>query len=221
VRLRFVRRIIFAALIYTCAISSARSQSVSIQVSDYHERPIPGTILSGKAPGTSTSRPTDLAGKTQIIAPPGAQPGDPLPLTLVKAPNPNMVIMSPFEGRATIPKSPWFIEVILGEPGNTWALKDERVVSTWAATLIEAYKESHVQVDQSPQPPPPVLTPEASRRLVAAAAGFTPEQIDHAIHSMYNDTENATRRALAREYLRDYHPDKYDKSDKSPVRPPQ
>src|SRR5271170_4025426 len=143
VRLGFVHRPVFAALICTCVLSSARSQTVPIQVSDYHERPIPGTILSGKGPGTSTSRPTDLAGKTQIIAPPGAQPGDPLPLTLVKAPNPNMVIMSPFEGRAIIPRSPWFIEVILGEPGNTWALRDERVVSTWAVELLQLNKVEH------------------------------------------------------------------------------
>ena len=153
-----------------------------------------GTIVSGKGPGTSTSKPTDLAGKTQIIAPPGAQPGDSLPLTLVKAPDPKMIIMSPFEGRATIPKQPWFIEVILGEPGSPWALKDERVVSSWAITLLQWNK-----VEQAP---------EANLSRVASAAGFTTEQIDHAIHSMYNDTQNANRRALAREYLREYHPPK-------------
>src|SRR5271170_6478656 len=194
VRLGFVHRPVFAALICTCVLSSARSQTVPIQVSDYHERPIPGTILSGKGPGTSTSKPTDLAGKTQIIAPPGAQPGDPLPLTLVKAPDPKMIIMSPFEGRATIPRQPWFIEVILGEPGDSWALKDERVVSSWAITLLELNKVEPA--------------PEANLSRVASVAGFTSDQIDHAIHSMYNDTENATRRALAREYLREYHPAK-------------
>jgi len=175
-----------------CLIPFARSQSVQIQVSDYHERPIPGAILSGKAAGTSTSKPTDLAGKTQIIPPPGAQPGDPLPLTLVKAPSPKMIIMSPFEGHATIPKSPWFVEVILGEPGDTWALKDERVVSTWALTLLDLYK-----VEQAP---------EANLSRVASVSGFTSEQIDHAIHTVYDNTENANRRALAREYLRVYHP---------------
>ena len=175
-----------------CLIPLARSQEVQIQVSDYHERPIEGAILSGKASGTSTSRPTDLAGKTQIIPPPGAQPGDALPLTLVKAPSPKMIIMSPFEGHATIPRSPWFVEVILGEPGDTWALKDERVVSTWALTLLDLYK-----VEQ---------TPEANLSRVASASGFTSEQIDHAIHTMYENTENVTRRALAKEYLRVYHP---------------
>jgi hypothetical protein len=192
----FVCRTILAALICICVMPAARSQSVQIQVSDYHERPIEGTILSGKAPGTSTSRPTDLAGKTQIIPPPGAQPGDPLPLTLVKAPNPKMIIMSPFEGRATIPKAPWFVEVILGEPGDPWALKDERVVSTWALSLLDAYKAEQESG----------WSPQASLATVASAAGFSSEQIDHAIHTMYDDTENATRRALAREYLRVYHP---------------
>ncbi len=191
-RIRLPRQTVLAVLICICLIHSARSQSVQIQVSDYHQRPIQGAILSGKASGTSTSKPTDLAGKTQIIPPPGAQPGDPLPLTLVKAPSPKMIIMSPFEGRATIPKSPWFVEVILGEPGNTWALKDERVVSTWAITLLELNK-----VEQAP---------ESNLSRVASIAGFTPEQIDHAIHSMYNDTENVNRRALARDYLGVYHP---------------
>jgi hypothetical protein len=207
VRCSFVRRITFAALISTCLIHLAQSQTVPIQVSDYKERPIQGAILSGKASGTSTSRPTDLAGKTQIIPPSGAQPGDPLSLTLVKAPNSKMIIMSPFEGRATIPKAPWYVEVILGEPGDTWALKDERVVSTWAFTLIQAYKESHVQIDNDPhRRPPPYVSPEVARSNLASAAGFTPEQIDHAIHSMYNDTQNASNRALAKDYLRDYHP---------------
>lgn len=191
-RVCFPRQAFLAALICICLIPSARSESVQIQVSDYHERPIESVILSGKGAGTSTSRPTDLAGKTQIIPPPGAQPGDPLPLTLVKAPNPKMIIMSPFEGRATIPRSPWFVEVILGEPGDTWALKDERVVSTWALTLLDLYK-----VEQAP---------EANLSRVASASGFTSEQIDHAIHTMYENTENADRRALAREYLRVYHP---------------
>jgi hypothetical protein len=191
-RICFPRQAVLAALICICLIPSAKSQSVQIQASDYHERPIQGAILSGKAAGTSTSKPTDLAGKTQILPPPGAQPGDPLPLTLVKAPSPKMIIMSPFEGRATIPKSPWFVEVILGEPGDTWALRDERVVSTWALTLLDLYK-----VEQAP---------EANLSRVASVAGFAPEQIDHAIHTMYDNTQNATRRALAREYLRVYHP---------------
>lgn len=187
-----VRRITFAALISTCLIPLAQAQSIPIQVSDYHERPIQGVILSGKGPGTSTSPPTDLSGKTQVIPPPGTQPGDPLSLTLVKAPNSKMIIMSPFEGRATIPKAPWFVEVILGEPGDTWALKDERVVSTWAIVLLELNK-----AEQAPQ---------ANLSRVASTAGFTTDQIDHAIHTMYNDTQNASRRALAKEYLRAYHP---------------
>ena len=158
-----VRRITFAALISTCLIRLAQAQRVPIQVSDYQERPIQGAILSGKGPGTSTSAPTDLSGKTQVIPPPGAQPGDPLSLSLVKAPNSKMIIMSPFEGHATVPKSPWFVEVILGEPGDSWALKDERVVSTWAFTLIELNK-----VEQAPRqisaasPPPPASPPSRS-----------------------------------------------------------
>jgi hypothetical protein len=191
-RIRFLRVAVLAALTYICLIPSAKSQSVQIQVSDYHERPIEGAILSGKAAGTSTSPPTDLAGKTQIIPPPGAQPGDPLPLTLVKAPSPKMIIMSPFEGLATIPKSPWYVEVILGEPGDTWALKDERVVSTWALTLLDLY-----MVEQ---------TPEANLSRVASVSGFTPEEIDHAIHTLYDNTHDITRRALAHEYERVYHP---------------
>ena len=195
-----LRQAILAALMCICLIPSARSQSVQIQVSDYHERPIQGAILSGKAAGTSTSRPTDLAGKTQIILPPGAQPGDPLPLTLVKAPSPKMIVMSPFEGHATIPKSPWFVEVILGEPGDRWALKDERVVSTWARALVETYqveKTERHRVEWSP---------EVALSDLASASGFTPDQVDHAIHTMYDDTHNVSRRALAKEYLRDYHP---------------
>jgi hypothetical protein len=184
---------ILGAVLLTCLCCSAKSQSVQIQVSDYHERPIVGTILSGKGVGTSTCNPTDVAGKTQIIAPSGAQPGDSLPLVLVRAPKPTMIIMSPFEGRATIPRSPGFIEVILGTPGDPWALKDVRVAWSWTAAIVQMNKES--------------FQPQENLGRVAKSAGFTPMQIDTAIRTAAaKDATDSYRRALAAEYTREYRP---------------
>jgi hypothetical protein len=42
------KKIISCALMCACSIVRSESQSVQLQVSDYHERPIPRTVLSGK-----------------------------------------------------------------------------------------------------------------------------------------------------------------------------
>ena len=177
---------IISSVLFACLCASASSQSVQIQVSDYHERPIPGTVLGGKSAGTSTSNPTDVAGKTQVIPPPGAQPGDPLSLVLVRAPARTMIIMSPFQGRATIPRAPGFIEVILGERGDSWALRDKRVVWSWIATLVQMNRTS--------------FPPRDNLKKMAEESGFTVEQLDDAISKATSETTDPSRAKLAAEY---------------------
>jgi hypothetical protein len=181
---------IITAVIFSCLCTPARSQSVQIQVSDYHQHPIPGTVLSGKGAGTSTCNPTDVAGKTQILAPSGALPGDPLPLVLVKAPQTAMIIMSPYEGRATIPRSPGFIEVILGAPGDPLALKDTRVAWAWIGAIVQLNKES--------------FHPQDNLGKVAKAAGFTPTQLQDSMRSAMAKDLTEKQKSVAAEFRSQY-----------------
>jgi hypothetical protein len=172
----------------------ALSQSVAIYVSDYHDKPISGTILSTKGAG-STSAPTDVSGRTKIAIPSTVQPGDDLELSLVHAPVQTMRIVSPWRGRATVPKPSGFIEVVLGIPGDKAALTDRRVVSSWALAIVRKNDSS------------PTLLPDQRRRetlkAFAEQAGFTPAEIDSAIRALANVNDNNLRYAVDR-YLDEY-----------------
>lgn len=190
-----VNQAVVSAFIGLVLCSTARSQKIEIQVSDYHQKPISGTVLSAKSAGTSTTPPTDVAGKTQIVAV-GVQPGDPLSLVLVRAPGNGMIIMSPYGGRAIVPKPSGFIEVVLGAPGNKWALRDPRVVWSWTAAIVDLNKRSDSGADGR------------ARNLarVAGTSGFTPEEIDQAIRSNAEVSSDPSQKALAAEYLKEYQP---------------
>lgn len=168
------------------------SQTVAIYVSDYHSSPIQGTILSTKGNG-STSPPTDIAGKTKIVMPSEVQPGDELSLTLVHAPVKTMQIMSPWQGRATVPKSTGFIEVVLGVPGDKVALQDPRVVSTWAQAIVRKNDQSGFVVD----------APTRNLKDFAKQVGFTPNEIDSAIRSL-GTSDDETKRSKAAMYVNQY-----------------
>jgi hypothetical protein len=172
----------------------AVSQSVAIYVSDYHDKPISGTILSTKG-GGSTSPPTDISGKTRIVVPSSLQPGDELQLSLVRAPVHTMRIVAPWQGGAIVPRSSGFIQVVLGVPGDKWALRDPRVVSSWALAIVQKSEA------------PSLLPPEQKRKetlvTFAKQAGFTPEQIDSAIRALADVNDPYQRHAVGL-YLDEY-----------------
>jgi hypothetical protein len=165
----------------------AVSQSVALYVSDYHDKPISGTILGTKGAG-ATSPPTDISGKTRIVVPSTIQPGDDLELSLVRAPVRTMRIVAPWQGRAVVPKSSGFVQVVLGVPGDKWALRDPRVVSSWA--------EAIAREDEAPS----LLSPDQKRKETLATfakqAGFTPGQIDSAIRALADVNDPYQRHAV-------------------------
>lgn len=187
---RYFTCLLIGVALCHCSIALAQGQIVALQVSDYHSQPIPATIISGKGPGTSTSQPTDIAGKTQIVIPSLLQPGDPLPLILVRAPNPQMKMMSPFEGRATIPRPPGFVEVILGVPGDPWLLRDKRVVWSLTSAIVQLNAVSNQR--------------EANLEQVALYAGYTPNELNQKIRSLASTDVDSSHQAVAAAYLREY-----------------
>lgn len=151
--------------------------TVYLQVSDVHDQPMSGVILSTKTTG-STSPPSDVAGKTQITLNGSVQPGDAVVLVLVRAPRPGMRFYTPWEGFATVPKPSDAIPVVLGarvsvaDRGgvNTDQDGDFKFAGKFAPgemVLIHAEKAGYDAVDQEhPAGPDPVVIviPHARRR---------------------------------------------------------
>jgi hypothetical protein len=88
-RHHFAPLLLFNPLVLLAFSAPAASQTVALYVSDYHSAPIKGAIISTKGNG-STSPPSDIAGKTRVVLPSRTQPGDPVDLSLVTAPDKNM-----------------------------------------------------------------------------------------------------------------------------------
>jgi hypothetical protein len=101
-----------------------------------------------------------------------------------------MIIMSPFEGRATIPRPPGFIEVILGAPGDPLALKDTRVAWAWINAIVQMNRES--------------FHPQDNLAKVAKAAGFSPMQLEDSIRSALAKDLTEHQKAVAAEYRSQY-----------------
>ena len=170
--IRTVARLIFSCCVFPLLASAGTI--LTIQVSTTKDLPIQGVILSSKV-GSSTSAPTDVAGKTQIVLTQEVQPGDQVPLVLVHAPSPNLIMFAPFEGRAVIPKL-FNVEVVLATRGDLQALTDKRVVVSLAAAVNSGAKNS-----QGSASPTDVWT---SLQSVSKATGIDPLKLDTAIRGM-------------------------------------
>jgi len=167
-----------------CGLSVSAATVLTIQVSNYSEVPIRGVILSSKF-SSSTSAPSDVAGKTQIVLAQDVQPGDQVPLVLVQAPSPKLRIFAPFEGRAIVPKQ-FFIEVVLGEPGDRLALKNENVLESLAGAInSEAIKRPNTPLPEGVKGGPSLeFNFASSLKQVAGAVGVEPKELDAAIRKL-------------------------------------
>jgi hypothetical protein len=194
--------LVAATLASPCA-SWAQSGGVSLllQVSNYHDRPIPGVILSAKGTG-STGQPTDIAGKTQLVLPQGTQPGGNVFLILVRAPSKDLQIFSPLHGRATVPLPGDFVEVYLGVRGTVAALTNPKIVDSLAVAINKMNAE-----------PPPVgggaEDSESQRRqdnLAEASKelGLEPNQVDDAIRELAKRVGGTRGEKIFAEYLEAY-----------------
>lgn len=187
-RHHFARFLFSSLLVLLVFLHSAASQTVALYVSNYRNSPIKDVILSTKV-GGSTSAPTDIAGKTRVVLPPGIQPGDSLDLSLVSAPDKKMRIVSPWSGRATVPKSTGFIEIVLGVPGDQLALQDPRVVASWAKAIVLANDNDVSAVGPSDAKRNKTL------QTFSEKAGFTPEQIDSSIRKLAKSGDSGQQSA--------------------------
>jgi len=183
-----------------CASAAFANTIVNFQVSNYAGKPIPGVILTAKVSST-TSPPTDVAGKTQIILNQDMQPGDAVPLVLVRPEKLRMFV--PWQGRAIIPKGLW-VEVVLGEPGQAAALLNTSVVASLAGAINSEARQSGGDRKGSKkkggkkkeETPPPSKGLSLSQSTfiqleqAAEAIGLDPVEVDAAIRRMAKETKN-------------------------------
>jgi hypothetical protein len=161
-----------------------------LQVSDYHDRPIAGVVLSAKGTG-STSKPTDVAGKTQLVLQQRTQPGGDVFLILVRAPSKNLMFFSPWHGHATVPSSGGFIDVVLGVPGTAAALSNTRVVQSVAVAINE--------MNASKGPPDDVR--QRNLQEVSKELGLGAAQVDRGIRAWAESATTPRQKQIAAEYL--------------------
>jgi hypothetical protein len=169
-----------------------------LQVSDVHDEPMRGVVLSAKSSG-SVSPPTDVAGKTQITVQGTLQPGDDVVLVLVRAPHPGMRFYTPWEGFATIPKPTGAIPVVLGAPGDRMSLDNASVRVSLANAVLDANAKSV---------PPPLAYPLPKNTrsykalyTVSTAVGLDPLEVDDAIRRSEEWTKNETASHTLKRYV--------------------
>jgi hypothetical protein len=190
--------LIDALMLASCSLL-ADSQTIAIQVSNPQDRPIRGAILGTKGNG-STSSPTDVAGKTQIVPEQGTHAGDVLFLILVSAPLKNPQIFSPWEGRAVVPNPQGFIDVIVGEHGDRAVLRNSKV--TWA--ILAAIDNLNATAGWGTGRNSKYFDYQVARRRIASDSGFEPAEVDAAIRSLAEETTDKHQRKVAKRYLEDY-----------------
>jgi hypothetical protein len=123
-----MRRLLIFVALSSVVCFRARAQDVvytPVQVSDTLDRPIAHVVLTAKG-NSSTSPPTDKAGKTRLVLPSSFVPGTSMSLVLVDSPVQNLRFLSPWEGHATIPLHDE-VDVVLGVPGDLSMLNSPQV----------------------------------------------------------------------------------------------
>jgi hypothetical protein len=109
----------------------------------------------------------------------------------VKIKPPNFRFLSPWRGRAIVPKPTGFLDIVLGVIGEKAALENPKVVSSLAA-------EIHRQNELAPDD-----LEERKRTLqtVSREAGFSAADLDSAIRTMESDPK---QRKFVEAYEKDY-----------------
>jgi hypothetical protein len=183
-RLKAARSIRFVVPFFSMVLSQTMYAAtvLTLQVSDLQDRPVVGVVVSAKDSATSTSAPTDKAGKTQIVFAKDLQPGQDVVLVLVKAPSKKLRFFSPWEGSATVPTSDRAIAIVLGVLGDQAALVNPNVVGTLANAVARRVQLSATNGHTSPASTMDALS------SVARECQLNPVQVDKAIRGLASGT---------------------------------
>jgi tetratricopeptide (TPR) repeat protein len=204
---------IVIVLCFTAAVQvGAEIGYVMVQITDLHHRPIAKIEIEIEGYGGVSVSGTD--GKARIPIGRSAEPGDPITLALVSQPTADrLVILSPWDGRATVPrfedKPENYIPVELVPQGKKELLENE-AFNRGAATNVSFVRQRYVSDQQSPaaslvysssdlnvQGSPASTKTEIARNIgtdsavksqvpldqVAEKYGFSPQSLDHAIRA--------------------------------------
>jgi hypothetical protein len=192
-------------LLGLCLVPAANPVStktvISLQVSDYRDRPIAGVVLSAKANG-SISHPTDAAGKTEITITKKLQPGEMIILLLVSTPSKDLQFLAPWEGHGVVPQPPDAIEIVLGKLGDPGALTNSKVLTSLA-------EEVNVKSGDETAPTENSSHKKSLKALNKVAEGLklAPVAVDRAIRKWAGSTDDPKQRKTGEIYLGHLPPD--------------
>jgi hypothetical protein len=188
------------------------AQSLPIEVLDVHDHPLKDSVLTAGGNG-STSSPSDIAGKTQILLPQGTKPGDSVVLILVRPGKPSMMF-SPWEGRATVPTPPGFVTVVVGPRGDLAALQNNEVLAAMLSSIVaknDKFAQDYVNwgepagraKDTARQQRILGTVYAATLQSVSNEAGFDAHTVDAALRGCVK-SDNPETTQLGEAYVRDY-----------------
>jgi hypothetical protein len=119
--------IILASLCLACSLAWAEEGVLVVEVTDIQSHPVPGLRI-GVEGSNSTPGITDRNGKTRIRLAPSTKPCSSVSLLIMSSPGgEDLVILSPFLGRATVPpfdnESENYVLVVVVRRGDIKALR--------------------------------------------------------------------------------------------------
>jgi tetratricopeptide (TPR) repeat protein len=182
-----MRHLIHSLLIITLVYFSsthAEEGVLIVHIANPLQQPISGVVLSTTG-ASSTSAPTDVAGKTRIQLAPQTRPGVEVTLQIVRAPQ-DLVFISPWNQRITIrsfeDESQNVSEVVLVVRGSRALLEYPQAQLAMAQKVNDA---NAVKVSGE-QPTEEQL--QVNLAGVAKSYGLKPEEVDRAIRSLNKKT---------------------------------
>lgn len=190
-----------------------QAQGLPIEVLDVHDHPLKSSVLTVGGNG-STSSPSDIAGKTQLLLPQGTKPGDSVVLILVRPGKPSMMF-SPWEGRTIVPTPPGFVTVVVGTQGNLAALQNNKVLAGMLSSIVvkndriaqeqERWGEAAGKTGSTSEEQQRFFKMEQAATLqsVSNEAGFDAHTLDTALRDSVKSDNPETKR-LGNEYVHYY-----------------
>lgn len=170
-----------------------------IHVEDTHGRPLKGVEIAAQGPsGTGTS---DRLGIIRIKLTPDIKPGDLIPIQIIPSgTGKELVLISPWDSNALVrpfdKENINFFRVVIGAYGDRALLGDQKALASLRAKILKARVPK--QKEQGFQQPREALV------TIAKASGLPAEDLDKAIRSLGDKTNDPYQKGMTYLYIGNY-----------------
>jgi len=178
----------------------AQGRSLVIQVTDVQHHPIQGVQVGLKETGTPAT--TNASGKASILLSTAPQPTPWLSVQIVKSPpGKDLVVISPWDRRILVPaftRDPATpVIIMVADRGDHLLLENGQIIAAITARINQAVTPQ--QKDENPR-----KQQESALESVGKDIGFSPSEIDKAIRSWGEKTQDPYEQGLAALYQQNY-----------------